>query len=53
MTPSQQAKAHGYKTLSELASIVGVDRQTLDNWAKNKPKLFQAVLLGARLIKID
>lgn len=46
MTPSQQAKAAGLKNLLEVSKLTGVSTQTLDNWAKNKPKLFSVVIAG-------
>lgn len=46
MTPSQQAKAAGLKSLSQVSEITGVSLQTLINWAKNKPELFGVVLTG-------
>jgi transcriptional regulator with XRE-family HTH domain len=47
MTPSQQAKAAGLKSLLQVSELTGVSIQTLSNWAKNKPKLFAIVLKGA------
>ena len=47
MTPSQQAKAAGLKSLLQVSELTGVSAQTLDNWAKNKPDLFKTVILGA------
>ncbi len=54
MTPSQQAKAAGLKNVQHVSDMLGtkpdgkpvVSRQTLNNWAKNKPKLFAVVLAG-------
>lgn len=46
MTPSQKAKAKGLKSLSQVSEITGVSKQTLSNWAKNKPDLFDTVLAG-------
>lgn len=46
MTPSQQAKAAGLKSLLAVSEITGVSLQTLTNWHKNKPKLFSVVLAG-------
>ena len=51
MTPSQQAKKAGLKSLLEVSEITGVSIQTLSNWAKSKPKLFSAVILGSALAK--
>lgn len=48
MTPSQQAKAAGLKSLAVVAEMTGQSVQTLSNWAKNKPELFQIVLAGCK-----
>ena len=45
--PSELCKAAGLKSLNELAEITGESVQTLNNWHKNKPRLFHAVLMGA------
>ena len=47
MKTSEKAKAAGLKNLAELSEITGQSTQTLRNWAENKPKLFEIVLLGA------
>ena len=47
MKTSEKAKAAGLKSLTELSEITGVSLQTLTNWSKNKPKLFNIVLKGA------
>jgi transcriptional regulator with XRE-family HTH domain len=46
MTPSQQAKAAGLKSLLQVSELTGVSIQTLSNWAKNKPELFEVVING-------
>ena len=46
MTPAKQAKALGLKSLAQVSALTGVSLQTLDNWSKNKPKLFKTVLQG-------
>lgn len=51
MTPSQQAKAAGLKSLLQVSEMTGQSMQTLSNWAKNKPKLFMVVLHGCKRIK--
>lgn len=48
MTPAQQAKWEGLKSLSQVSEMTGVSLQTLTNWAKNKPELFDVVLLGCK-----
>ena len=53
-TPSKQAKALGFKDMNQVKAQLGfnknghpmVSSQTLDNWSKNKPELFDAVLMG-------
>lgn len=51
MTPSQQCKAAGLKSLDELSEITAVSRFTLRNWHHEKPQLFRAVLVGAVAIR--
>lgn len=51
MTPSEQCKAAGLKSLAELAKISEVSVQTLINWHKDKPQLFAVVVAGAVVIK--
>ena len=51
MTPSEQCKAAGLKSLAELSKISEVSVQTLINWHKDKPALFATVLAGAVVIK--
>ena len=51
MTPSEQCKAAGLKSLAELAQISGVSVQTLINWHRDKPALFATVVAGAVVIK--
>lgn len=47
MTPSQQCKQAGLKSLAELCRISEISEQTLINWHKNKPKLFDLLVIGA------
>jgi len=51
MTPSQQAKAAGLKSLLQVSELTGVSIQTLSNWAKNKPHLFRVVILGSKKLQ--
>ncbi|MHC4538116.1 MAG: hypothetical protein ACYS6K_29675 [Planctomycetota bacterium] len=46
MTPSEQAKAAGLQSLSQVSRLTGVSLQTLTNWHSDKPQLFKAVLAG-------
>ena len=46
MTPSQQTKSVGLKSLAQVSEMTGVSRQTLINWHRNKPNLFSVVLYG-------
>lgn len=46
MTASQQAKAAGLKSLLQVQQLTGQSAQTLINWHRDKPVLFQIVLLG-------
>ncbi len=47
MKPSEKCKAEGLKSLVELSELIGESVQTLNNWYKHKPKVFDAVLLWA------
>lgn len=53
MTPSEQCKVAGLKSLSELSKISGVSVQTLINWHRNKKELFAIVVAGAVVINVD
>lgn len=54
MTPSKQTKELGFKRTLEVLDQLGikpngrhvVSAQTFDNWCKNKPELFDAVITG-------
>jgi len=46
MTPSQQAKAAGMKSLAEVTRMTGQSKETLRNWSINKPQLFSIVIAG-------
>lgn len=48
MTPSQQAKEAGLKSLSQVSDLTGVSLQTLTNWHRDKPALFKTVILGVK-----
>ena len=50
MTPSQQAKAAGLKSLAVVVEMTGVSYQTLNNWHKHKPELFTTVLAGCKAL---
>jgi hypothetical protein len=51
MTPSEQCKQAGLKSLAEAVKISSVSERTLINWQKNKPQLFNVVLIGCAQIK--
>jgi hypothetical protein len=46
MTPSEQCKYSGLNSLTEVSERTKVSVQTLINWHKNKPELFQVVIDG-------
>lgn len=46
MTPSEQCKQAGLKSLAELIRLSGQPKQTLIDWHKTKPRLFVLVLKG-------
>ena len=51
MTPSEQAKAAGLKSLAEVTRLTGVSKETLTNWCKHKQRLFAIVLKGCLAAK--
>ena len=51
MSPSEQCKAAGLKSLTELARMVHKPTQTLRNWHRDSPELFAIVVAGAVVIK--
>ena len=53
MKPSEQCKAAGLKSLAELSKISGESVQTLNNWSKHKPIVFDLVLRGAVVKKLE
>ena len=44
MTPSEQAKAAGFKSLAEVARKIGKPRRTLYNWHRDSPELFGQIV---------
>lgn len=46
MTASEKAKQHGLRNLAEVASLTKTSFQTLNNYHKNKPDLFEIILIG-------
>ena len=51
MTASKDAKKIGLKGLMRVVQETGQSMQTLINWHKNKPKLFNVVLFGCKSIE--
>ena len=47
MTPRQLVRKSGITSMRELSEITGVSYQTLRNWIKFKPVLFEVVCIGA------
>lgn len=48
MGPSFEAKKAGMQSLAEVSRITNVSPETLTNWHKRKPELFEIVLLGCQ-----
>ena len=53
MKPSEKCKLAGLKSLAELSQISGESVQTLNNWHKKKPRVFELVLRGAAMEKLS
>ena len=48
MAAKDVARGAGFKSLRDLAKISGVSIQTLNNWHKDKPQVFETVLIGCQ-----
>ena len=48
MTPSQQAKASGLKSLKQVTDLTDISKCTLTNWHRDRPKLFSIALEGCK-----
>ncbi len=46
MTPSEQCKAAGLKSLAELVRLSHLPKQTLIDWYKKEPRKFELILKG-------
>lgn len=51
MSPSKKCKEAGLSSLAELSEISTVSVNTLHNWFKHKPVVFETVLRGSITIK--
>lgn len=51
MSPSEQCKAAGLRSLAELSRISHTSERTLINWHRDKPELFKVAIAGAVDIK--
>ena len=52
MTPSQKAKAAGFKSLTEVAKMYGCSNKCLYNYAEHGDK-FDIILAGCSLLKLN
>lgn len=52
MTASKQAKAWGLKSVVELAKLSGAKESTLHDWVHTRPKIFETLCIGSRIIKL-
>lgn len=50
MSASDTCKNHGLKSVQSVANMVGIQRQLLDRWYKNRPLLFDAIVKGCQSI---
>ncbi len=48
MTASKKAKEAGLKNLTQVSEMTKQSPQTLINWHKNKPELYEIVLVGCK-----
>jgi hypothetical protein len=50
MTPSEQAKTGGLKSLQQMVEMTEVPRQTLVDWHKSRPVLFKIIIFGCQKV---
>ncbi len=46
MSASIEVKEAGLKSLSQVITLTGVPRSTLEDWADNRPRLFKIIIGG-------
>lgn len=46
MTPSEQCKAAGIKSLAEFVRLTGESKENLINWHRDRPRRFELLLAG-------
>lgn len=51
MSASKRTKSAGLKSLRELSAITGTSTEALNRWYKSHPKRFEAILVGALVLK--
>ena len=51
MKVNEEARKAGLDGTKEVSEMTGCSRQTLNNWAKFKPKLLKIVIEGCRALK--
>jgi len=50
-TPANEVKYSGLSSLKEVADACNVSVQTLSNWHKSRPELFDVIVIGVASIK--
>ena len=53
MTPAQEAKAAGFKSLKELAEYLNVSPRNLQRWHKTRHKFFMVLVKGAAVERLN
>lgn len=53
MTPAQQVKAAGLKSLEQVSRLTGKPTETLRNWHRDNPALFDVVVRGCVALMLD
>ena len=50
MKTAEYAKAMGFKSLKQCAGVLKKPTQTLHNWHRDSPELFEAAVIGAKVL---
>lgn len=48
MKPSEKAKAAGLRSLKQASEMTSTSEQTLINWSRSRPELFDIILTGCK-----
>lgn len=51
ISASRKAKAGGLTGVAEMSRLLATHRNTLNRWSKERPKVFDALVVGCKTLK--